>query len=390
MIHSYAQKIRRQLHQYPELGFDLERTLTLLKNELDSLGVPYTEKYGKSSLVATITPKNYNGVTIGIRADMDAIPVQELNDVPYKSKIEGQMHACGHDVHTAVVLTTLKELNERKNELHCQVKFIFQASEEKFPCGGFFMVQDGVMEDIDFIVSLHCSPSNPVGKVGINEGVNCANIHDFDLKFIGKSSHVAKQHKGIDAISMAVQAYQAIELMIAKRLPEKERVAFNVGKINGGTASNVIASDCAMRCTLRTLSNDVDAFLMKHIEEICRRIADEMGGQFEYVELENRPLFSGDDIVTNQMRQSAQKVVGVENVFDKEATLGGEDFAYYAKEKPACMFYLGVNNVEKGITSPVHSGTFDVDENALEIGVKVFTQFVFDAMNGLNFKKEGK
>lgn len=384
MINEYAQKIRRQLHMYPEIGFDLNKTIALIKSELDCMGVQYTEKFGKSSVVATINGKKANKLTIGVRADMDALKIQELNDVPYKSQIDGQMHACGHDAHTAVVLTALKELNEIKDKLNCCVKFIFQPSEEIAPGGAIFMVKDGVMEDIDCIVSLHCSPSNPVGKVGINDGVNCANMHGFQLKFFGKSAHCAKQHKGIDAISMAVQAYSAIELMVAKRLPEKDRVVFNVGTINGGTASNVIAASCVMDCTLRTLSREDDKYLTEHILTICDNIATEFGGSFEFVETENRPNFEGDVVVTNIMRKSAEAVLGTQNVFNKEVTMGGEDFAYYANEKPACMFYLGVNNKDKGIDSPVHTGTFDIDENALDVGVRVIKQFVIDCEKSYN------
>lgn len=383
MINEYAQKIRRSLHANPEIGFDVKKTVALLKSELEQMGVLYTEKFGKSSIVATLNEEKADCFTIGIRADMDALKIQELNEVPYKSKIDGQMHACGHDAHTAVVLTTLKELNDCKERINCRVKFLFQPSEEIAPGGAVFMVQDGVMEDIDCIVSLHCSPSNPVGKIGINEGVNCANMHGFELKFNGKSAHCAKQHKGIDAILMAVQAYNAIELMVAKRMPEKDRIIFNVGTIHGGTANNVIAANCIMDCTLRTLSTEDDHYLMEHILKICNGIATEFGGSFELVETENRPNFSGDPFITDLVRKSAEKVVGKENVFEKEVTMGGEDFSYYANEKPACMFYLGVNNKAKGIVSPVHMGTFDIDENALDIGVKVLKQFVFDNMDGL-------
>ena len=186
---------------------------------------------------------------------------------------------------------------------------------------------------------------------------------------------------------MAVQAYVAIEVMIAKRIAEKNRVIFNVGKINGGTANNVIPANCIMDCTLRTLSMEDDAYLMEHIHKICNSIADEFGGSFEMIETENRPNFIGDEILTDLVRKSAEKVVGKENVFNKEVTMGGEDFSYYANEKPACMFYLGVNNVEKGIISPVHTGTFDIDENALDIGVMVFKQVVFDSVKNLKRKE---
>ncbi|MBO4433542.1 MAG: amidohydrolase, partial [Clostridia bacterium] len=210
MINEYAVGIRRKLHMYPELGFDLDKTLTLLKSELSKIGVEFTEEYGKSSLVATINPEKDN-YTIGIRADMDALPITEENDVEYKSRIEGKMHACGHDAHTAIALATLKELYEVRDKINCRVKFLFQSVEESF-CGAKYMAEDGVMDGIDCIIALHVDANCRVGGILLKSDEQNANVDNFTLEFFGKASHVARQQNGIDAKMLAVRTYTAIEL----------------------------------------------------------------------------------------------------------------------------------------------------------------------------------
>ena len=224
---------------YPEIGFDLDRTLKLLKSELDKIGVDYTEKYGKSSIVATINPEK-NHFTIGIRADMDALPITEENTVDYKSKTEGKMHACGHDAHTAIALTTLKELYKERDNINCSVKFLFQSGEEAY-CGAKYMTDDGVMDDIDCIVALHVEPTCKTGKILVKPGARYANAYHFTLEFFGKSVHAAFQQNGIDANMIAMNAYSAIESMMAKSLSADDVAVFNAGEIQGGTANNIIS-----------------------------------------------------------------------------------------------------------------------------------------------------
>ncbi len=383
-MESYVINARRVLHEYPEIGFDLDRTLAFLKSELDKMGVEYTEKYGRSSLVATINPERTN-FTIGIRADIDALPIIEENDIPFKSKIEGRMHACGHDAHTAIALDTCRRLNEMRDKINCRVKIIFQAAEEGPKSGAKFMVEDGVMQEIDCILALHVDTGYEVGEVGLEPGQQNATSDGFYLEFYGRAAHVANQEKGADAIMMAIKAYTDIEFMIAKEIKAKDPVIFNVGAINGGVTNNIICDKCTMFCTLRTQKDENAEYILGKIKKIISSVAEISGGRAEFIEGKHYPIVNNHAGLTEIVRSSLSKVVGAQNVFPRKQTMGGEDFSYFANEKPGCMFRLGVSNKELGYTVAVHNGKFMLDERALEVGVSAFVQFVIDNMNGIDF-----
>ncbi len=379
---SYVVKIRRELHEYPEIGFDLPKTLALVRRELKSFGIPFTEKFGKSSIVATINDEKKD-FTIGIRADMDALPITEALDVPYKSKTDGQMHACGHDAHTAILLDTARQLSEMKDKLCCRVKLIFQPAEEYAPSGAKLMAEDGVMDDIDCIVALHVEKSTAVGHIDIIDGPINAVSNGFMLDFFGKSSHVASQENGVDAIMMAVKAYTAIEMAVAKETPARTPVIFNVGAFNGGVANNCICDRASMFCTLRSWDEDVDKKLISRIKRICSSIAEESGGAFEFTQKKYYPILYNDKRITRLLRASGASVVGEENVGVHKRSMGGEDFAFFAMQKPAAMLRLGIYNPDKECVYSVHEDKFNIDEDALQIGSAIFVKFVFDNMNGI-------
>lgn len=381
---SYATKIRRQLHMYPEVGFDLPRTLELLRGKLDEMGVEYTEKYGKSSIVATVNPDK-TGFTIGVRADTDALPIIERNDVPYKSCIEGQMHACGHDAHTAILLDTVRRINEMRDSINCRVKFLFQAAEEYTTSGAKLMAEDGVMDDIDCIVALHCTPGHPVGKITLGPGPQNAISHGFKLDFYGKSVHVANQEKGNDAIMMAVKAYNDMEFMIAKQFGARTPMILNVGAIHGGVTNNIIADHCNMFCTLRSWSDENAQLAIERIQSIAASAAQTMGGRYEYTVCKHYPIVVNNPTVTDRMHAAAAAVIGEEGVLSHVRGMGGEDFSYFANIKPGCMFHLGVRNEARGITSGLHNDDFDIDEAALAVGSDIFVRFILDNMNGIDF-----
>ncbi len=384
MSESYVINARRQLHMYPEIGFDLERTLAFLRSELDKIGVEYTEDYGKSSIVATVNPEKTN-FTIGVRADTDALPIIEENDVPYKSRIEGQMHACGHDAHTAIALDTVRRIYEMRDQINCRVKFLFQSAEEYPPSGAKLMMQDGVMDDIDCIVALHCDSSYDVGTVALSSGPQSATSDGFLLTFKGTSAHAANQHKGVDAIMMAVRAYTDIQFMVAKEINAKNPIIFNVGSIHGGVANNIICDECTMYCTLRTHNQSDEEHIIDKIKKIIAGIAHSAGGSAEYVEKKHYPMVNNNKTVVEKLREAATKVIGEQNVLKNVQTMGGEDFSFFADKKPGAMYRLGIRNEERGIVIGVHNGKFDIDERALEVGVNVFIQFILDNMNGIKF-----
>lgn len=384
MIKEYASSIRRKLHMYPEVGYELPKTLALLRQELEQMGVPYTEQFGKSSIVATVNPEKSH-FTIGVRADMDALPIQEANDVPYKSQIQGKMHACGHDAHTAIALTALRKVWEMRNEISCCVKFLFQSGEECAPSGAMLMARDGVMEDIDCIVALHCNPSLDAGQIALSSGAINATSDGFLLDFYGKSTHAANQEEGVDAITMAVRAYTDITFMIAKEIAAKKPVIFNVGSIHGGEANNIICDHCSMFCTLRTQEDSVAEYILDKIRRIIEAVAATADGRAVLTPRKHYPIMFNNEILTRRLHAAAEKVVGAENMHPATRGMGGEDFSYFAMQKPGSMFRLGVRNREQGIVHGLHQDRFDLDEAALEIGVKVFLQFILDNMNGIDF-----
>ena len=380
---SFVKCARQTLHKIPEIGFDLPKTLAFLRGELDKIGVEYTEKYGKSSIVATVNPEKSH-FTIAVRADIDALPIKEANDVPYKSQIDGQMHACGHDAHAAILLDTCRRIYEMRDQISCRVKFLFQAAEEYPPSGAMLMVKDGVMDDIDCIIGLHCDVAYEAGEIGLSVGPQTAVSDGFYIDFFGKAAHAAQQQKGVDAIMMAVRAYTDIEFMIAKEISARDAVIFNVGAINGGAANNIICPECRMYCTLRTLSQEVRDYAIERINKIINSVAESAGGRAEFTLNKHYPMVYNNEKVTELIKKSAASVVGEDKILPKIQTMGGEDFSYFLEKKPGAFFRLGIKNKELGITSTAHTDTIDLDEDALPIGTEVFVRFILDNMNGID------
>jgi len=375
---AYAVPLRRELHQYPEIGFDLPRTLALVRRELEAMGIPYTEEFGRSGIVATINEGK--PFTIGIRADMDALPITEATGLPYASQIEGQMHACGHDVHTAQLLAVGRKLNDMRDELRCCVKLIFTPAEEYLTAGARLMVEDGLMDTIDCAVACHVDPTLAVGEIAIRDGGINANSHGIRLEFFGKSCHAHSQEKGVDAIRMAVQAYMAMELMMAREIPARAAAVLNVGTIHGGNTNNIVCDRVEMFLTTRTHSDELTAFLERRIREICEGTAKMCGGEAKVTVTKLLPYVINHPAVAAGVRQSAAAVLGAAHVHEAVRTMGGEDFAFLSRVKPCAMFRLGV-----GHTTPLHSTTFCPDEAAFAVGLEVFTRFVLDHQDGILF-----
>ncbi len=371
----YVVEMRRKIHEYPEIGFDLPKTTALVKSELQKFGIEYTEKYGKSSIVGIINndKKHY---TIGIRADMDALPILEKTELPFKSKLEGQMHACGHDSHTAILLDVARRLSEIKDQINCRIMLVFQAAEEYAPGGAKLMAEDGLMDEIDEIISLHNEPTAETGKVDFIVGPQNAISNGFVLDFYGLSAHVANQERGIDAITMAVKAYTSIEMMIAKEVPSKEAVIFNVGAIKGGEANNVICDHCSMFCTLRSFSDEVDKKVEARIRKILEAVALESGGRTEFTTKKRYPYVLNDEKIIEDLKKAAIKVVGEENIGEHKRGSGGEDFGFFTALKPGAMFRLGIRNEQKNCIYTAHQDKFDLDEDALKIGSDIFVEYV--------------
>lgn len=376
----YIKELQHELHRIPELGFDLPRTVAVVKRELDKFGIEYTEKYGRSSIVADINPEKTN-FTIAIRADMDALPILERSGVEYSSEIEGHMHACGHDAHTAILIATAKTLFEMKDEIACHVRFIFQPSEECPESGAKMMVENGVMDGVDVIIGLHVGGCRS-GQLGICPGASMAASRPFKLEFFGKSTHAATPHNGKDALAAAVRAYMSIKLMISTEMSAKENYICSIGKLNAGTSQNIIPDYAEMVGTIRSFNLDIDKYIIGRIEGIAESIKRETGVDYKLTTHLKSGVVYNDLKVSRLVMEAAEKVVGSERTVELEARLGAEDFAFYGEKAPAAFFRLGILNEEKGCISPAHNSDFKVDDEVLHLGAEAFVQFVLDNMNG--------
>ena len=376
--------LRRELHQHPEIGFDLPKTLALVRRELDALGIEYTDKFGQSSIVATICPEKKD-FTIGLRADMDALPIQEPEGVPFISQHPGCMHACGHDMHTATLLGVAKLLKQRESELNCRVKLLFTPAEEYVSPGCKQLAENGVMEDIDCILAYHVDPEIPLGMVAVDAGGQGANSMGFTVEFFGQTAHAASQHKGKDAISMAVEAYQAMHIMVAKEFSANEPRVLNIGTIHGGKTNNIVCDYCEMFGTHRTHSDEVSEKLMQRIKEICHGVAAMNGARAEVTVKKFLPFVINNEVVTQRIYEAAKQVIGEENIFHKRRNLGGEDFSFLCRQKPGMQFRVGTRTDEPRSALPLHNDKLIFDERALDIAMKMMVQFVLDNQNGITF-----
>jgi len=382
---AYAQSLREEIHMYPEIGFDLPKTLAVVHRELDKMGIAHTDKWGRSSVVGYINEEK-QGVTIGLRADMDALPIQEANNVPYKSRHDGIMHACGHDIHTAILLATAKYLVDHKDEIHCRVKLLFTPAEEYETPGCKELAENGVMDDVDFAVCLHVDTGIQVGCIGAMPGGIGANSTGFKAKFYGKTSHAASQQRGKDAIIMAVEAISAIEMMVAKEISAIKPRILNIGSIHGGNTNNIICDYVEIFGTHRTHEDAVSEYMNQRIKEIVEGTAAVAGGRGEFEVVKFLPHTINNEILVAKVRESAAKIVGEENIIRRNRTLGGEDFGFLSRQKPCMQMKLGVKPKDvEGAIPPVHNERFEADNGCFEVGIRVFVQFIKDHMNGIDF-----
>lgn len=375
---NYVIGIRRELHKYPEIGYDNPKTLALIRRELDAMGIEHTGKFGKGSIVGTIN-SHIDSFTIGLRADTDAIYVTEINDVDYKSLYEGQMHACGHDAHTAMLLGAAKTLSAMKENLECRVKLLFQCCEEGPDTGARHMVTDGVMDDIDVIIAQHVSPDIKSGEVGICPGISMAACHPFFLRFYGTASHITVPQAGKCALSMAVKTYIGIQNMRAEIDPFASYIC-GIGALRAGKTFGIVADYAEIEGVLTTYDLQLDKLIMDRMIQMGKNSAEEVGGRFE-AEHEITCLIVDNDLaVSDLIIESANKVaMGTSKV---DPILGCEDFSFFISKKPGALFWIGVRNEEIGAVNALHTSDFTIDEEALGVGCKVFVQFVLDNMNG--------
>jgi len=368
----YANEVisfRRHLHAHPELSYQEENTAKFITEKLISFGLAPTRMAG-TGVVALIEGKNPTKKTIALRADIDALPITEQNKVDYKSTQPGVMHACGHDVHTSSLLGTAKILSQLRNEFEGTIKLIFQPGEEKNPGGASIMIREGVLENPapQSIIGQHVFPLLPIGKIGFREGKYMASSDEIYLKVIGKGGHGATPELTIDPVVIASHIIIALQQVISRNASPKQPTVLTFGKITADGATNIIPDEVNIAGTFRALDEKWRSEGLKRIQKMAESIAEGMGGKCEVDIHHGYPYLENNPALTQRIKQAAAEYVGAENVVDIDLTLGSEDFAYYSQIIPASFYRLGTRNEAKGITSYVHTPTFDIDEDALVIG----------------------
>ena len=363
-------RLRRHLHQNPELSFCEFETAKYIAAELRSIGIEQQEGVAGTGLVALITGKNPENRTLALRADIDALPIFEQNDISYKSKNEGVMHACGHDVHTASLLGAARILYSLRDEFEGAIKLIFQPAEEKAPGGASIMIAEGVLENpnVDTIIGQHVAPNIPVGKIGFREGMYMASTDEIYIKIIGKGGHGAAPHQAIDPIVVASHIIIALQQIISRNRNPAFPSVLTFGKFIGDGATNIIPNEVYIEGTYRCMDEGWRAEGLEKMQKMAEGMAEAMGAKCEFWIVKGYPFLQNDPDLTKKMRAFATDFVGAENVVNLDLWMGGEDFAYYSQKVPACFYRLGTRNEELGIVSGVHTSSFNIDENALEIG----------------------
>lgn len=367
-FHSEVVQWRRHLHANPELSYEEFNTAKFVADKLKSFGLE-PAPMANTGLVALIQGKPGKN-TVALRADMDALPIEEKNNVPYKSTKPGVMHACGHDVHTASLLGTAKILSQIRNEFEGTVKLIFQPGEEKNPGGASYMIKEGALQNPTpaSIIGQHVMPLVPVGKVGFREGMYMASSDEIYLKVIGKGGHGAAPELAIDPVVIAAHIITALQQIISRNASPKQPTVLTFGRIIAEGATNIIPNEVNIAGTFRALNEQWRKEGLEKIEKLAKGLAESMGGKCEVNISHGYPYLENNPALTRRIKQAAEAYVGVENVVDIDLTLGSEDFAYYSHVVPASFYRLGTRNESRGLTSYVHSSTFDVDEDSLKLG----------------------
>lgn len=379
--HAELVNIRRHLHENPELGFEEVATAQYIADYLAGLGLEVTRQVAKTGVVALIRGVQ-PGKTVAIRADMDALPIQELNEVPYKSKHPGKMHACGHDAHVAAAIGAARILWELRDQINGNVKFIFQPAEEA-PGGAEPMIAAGVLENpaVDAIIGGHVWGSLESGIIEVMSGPTMASSDIIRLKIIGKGGHAAQPHTTIDPIVIASEIVGALQKIVSRQTDPFEAVVISICSFHAGDVFNVIPHSAYMEGAVRTLNNELRQELPQKIEKIIRGITEPYGATYELDYYLGYPVTVNDPGVTETVRRAAISVLGGDKVrVAARASMGGEDYAYFLNKVPGTYIRIGTRNPEKGICQEMHHPRFDIDEAVLELTPVVYAQAAFDLL----------
>ena len=376
----YVKPLRRQIHKYPELSFVEYDTSNLIQNLLDEWEIE-NEPVNITGIVANIKGKNPEKRTIALRADMDALPIQETNDCDYKSVKQNVMHACGHDAHTAMLLGVANILNQMKDEFEGTIKLIFQPGEEKLPGGAKLMIENGVLNNVDRIIAQHVYPDLPCGEVGFYAGNYMAACDEINITISGKGGHAAKIKERSNTTVAAAKILCAIsELSSEFNKEERENpIIIAFGSFIADGTYNVIPDKVNLKGTMRTFDENDRKLIKNKIKKISSEIAETFGVKSRVKIDEGYPVLMNDVDFTDSLRNNAIDFLGANNVKSLPQLMTAEDFAWYSHKVKACMYRIGTSNIEKGIVSKQHTSTFDIDEDALETGVGLMAYLALSA-----------
>jgi amidohydrolase len=369
--------MRRDLHEHPELAFEEVRTSGIVAQRLRALGLEVQTGIAKTGVVGLLRGSiaGPEAKTLAIRADMDALPIYEMNDVEYRSQIDGKMHACGHDGHTSILLTVADILSKRRAELAGNVKFVFQPAEEKIG-GAEPMVQQGAMKQVDGIIGLHLISNYAVGRVGVRSGPVFAGAHRFVLTVKGKGGHAAMPDSAVDPIVISASVIQVLQTLISRETSPFSPAVITIATIHAGTAFNIIPEEVVLQGTMRAFTKAHQDYLLRRISEVANGIATAMGGSCVVELFDGLPPCTNDPAMTELVRKVADEVVGADHVDGGEEvmTTGSDDMALFLNAVPGCYFIVGAHNEAKEARYPHHHPRFNIDEDALPIGVEVLTR----------------
>jgi amidohydrolase len=369
-------EIRRTIHMHPELGFEEVQTANLVSEWLQKLGIEVKRGMAKTGVVGLLKGKK-PGRTVAIRADMDALPIDEVKPVPYASKTKGKMHACGHDAHVAILLGVARFFSSIPDQVKGNIKWIFQPAEEGGG-GGRLMVEEGVLGNpkVDAIFGTHVYPLLFIGKIGIMEGEALAAADRFTLVILGKGGHAASPHLTKDPILAAGHLITQIHSIVSRNINPLESGVVTIGRVSGGTAFNIIPDEVELLGTVRSLSAQVREELKSRIEQVTQGIVRSFGMDYHFSYEYGYPVLINDPGMTKLVSEACLKGMGKDNVEVLKPSMGAEDFAYYLERCPGAYFRLGCRNEDKGIIHPYHSSLFDIDEEVLPFGVEMFVRII--------------
>lgn len=376
-LHPQLVEWRRRFHQYPELGFTEILTADFVAQKLSEWGIKHQNQVAKTGIVAIIK-SNHPGKVLGIRADMDALPIQEENQVDYRSQHDGIMHACGHDGHTAIALGTAYYLAHNRDKFRGTVKIIFQPAEEG-PGGAKPMIEAGVLRnpDVEAIIGLHLWNNLPLGTIGVRDGALMAAVECFKCKIFGKGGHGAIPQQTIDSIVVGSQIVNALQTIVSRNISPIDSAVVTVGEFHSGTSLNVIADTAKMSGTVRYFNPELEDYIGKRIEEIIKGICQSHGAKYELDYWHLYPAVINNSRIAELVRSVALEVVETPLGLAPECqTMGGEDMSFFLQEIPGCYFFLGSANPDKGLDFPHHHPRFDFDESVLSMGVEMFVRCV--------------